>query len=41
MISFELLIEPVDRLHEYIHKVDDSFFLACILRLSSMGVIKI
>ena len=41
MISFELLIEPVDRLHEYIHKVDDSFFLACVLRLISMGLIKI
>lgn len=38
-VSFELLIEPIDRLHEYIHKVDDSYFLACILRLSSMGII--
>lgn len=41
MISFELLIEPIDRLHEYIHKVDDSFFLSCVVRLASMGIIKI
>lgn len=41
MISFELLIEPVEKLHEYIYKVDDSYFLACILRLVSIGVIKL
>ena len=41
MISFEVLVEPIDRLREYIHKVDDSFFLAIILRLSSLGIIKL
>jgi len=40
-ISFELLILPIDRLNEYIQKVDDSYFLACIARLANVGVVKI
>lgn len=40
-VSFELKIEPIERLHEYVNKVDDSFFLASVLRLVSLGIIKL
>lgn len=40
-ISFELKIEPIEKLHEYIHKVDDSFFLGVVLRLVSQGILQI
>lgn len=40
-ISFDLLIEPIERLREYIHKVDDSYFHVCVSRLLSMGIIKL
>ena len=40
-VSFQLVVEPIERLHEYIHKTDESFFLACILRLASLGIIKV
>lgn len=40
-ISFDLIIEPIDKLHEYINKVDDSFFLAAVARLTSIGTIKL
>ncbi len=40
-VSFELIIEPIERLREYIHKVDESFFLACVSRLLSMGVVNL
>jgi hypothetical protein len=40
-ISFELLIEPIEKLREYIHKVDDSYFHTCVTRLLSMGIINI
>ena len=40
-ISFRLVIEPIERIREYVHKSDESFFLACVLRLVSMGVIKL
>jgi hypothetical protein len=40
-VNFELVIEPIDRLREYIHKVDESFFLACVVRLISMGILSI
>jgi len=39
-IDFELIIEPIENLGQYIHKVDDSFFLASICRLISIGIIK-
>jgi len=39
-LDFELIVEPIDRLREYIHKVDESFFLACVIRLVSMGIIR-
>lgn len=38
-IEYKILIEPIEKIREYIHKVDESFFLACVLRLVSMGVI--
>jgi len=40
-IKFDVLIEPIERINEFIHKVDDSFFLACVSRLLSTGVIKL
>jgi len=40
-ISFEVLIEPIERINEYIHKADDSYFLACVARLTSTGFLKL
>ncbi|KKR69869.1 MAG: hypothetical protein UU12_C0035G0007, partial [Candidatus Woesebacteria bacterium GW2011_GWA2_40_7b] len=40
-IQYKLLIEPIDKLKDYVNKVDESYFLACILRLVSMGVINL
>lgn len=40
-VNFQLIVEPIDRIREYVHKTDESFFLACVLRLISMGIIKI
>ena len=39
-VEFQLVIEPIQHLGQYIHQVDDSFFLASICRLVSLGVIK-
>lgn len=40
-IQYKLLIEPIENIREYVNKVDESFFLACILRLISMRIVKI
>lgn len=40
-ISFETQIIPIERLREYLYKIDDSYFHTCIARLASMGVIKL
>lgn len=40
-IGFNLVVEPIEKLNEYINIVDDSYFLAIILRLSSMKIISI
>lgn len=39
-VDFKLIIEPIENLSQYIHKIHDSFFLACICRLISIGIIK-
>jgi len=39
--TFEVSINAIDRIGEFVEKVDDSFFLACVLRLSSRGIIKL
>lgn len=38
-ISFGLKIIPIKLLNDYVHTVEDSYFLACILRLVSIGII--
>lgn len=38
-ITFELLVVPIERLREFIHKVDESYFHACVTRLLSMGIL--
>lgn len=40
-ISFGLKIIPVEQLNEYVHKINDSYFLACILRLVSIGILNL
>lgn len=40
-IGFSLVIEPIEKLSEYIEKVDDSYFLACAVRLIAKGIVKI
>jgi hypothetical protein len=40
-VEFELVIEPIDRLREYVQKVDESFFLACVIRLVSLGFVSL
>lgn len=39
-ISFNLIIEPIEKIWEYVNKTDESFFLAVVARLTSMGIIK-
>lgn len=40
-ISFGVKIIPIKLLNEYVHKIDDSYFLACVVRLLATNVIKI
>lgn len=40
-VKFEMLIEPIDRLSEYVHKVDNGYFLAIITRLNALGIINL
>ena len=40
-VSFKVVVEPIDKLSQYINKVDDSFFLACVARLISQNIIKL
>ena len=40
-VKFEMLIEPIDRLGEYIHKVDNGYFLAIVARLNALGIINL
>lgn len=39
-ISFNLTIEPIEKIWEYTQKTDESFFLAIVARLKHLGVIR-
>jgi hypothetical protein len=39
--GFEIEIHPIERLLEYVAKSDDSFFLACVARLSALNIINL
>lgn len=38
-ISFNLIIEPIEAIWDYVEKTDESFFLAVVARLAAMGII--
>ena len=40
-VTFQLVVEPIERIREYVAKTDESFFLACVLRLVAQGVISL
>ncbi|HET7098705.1 MAG TPA: hypothetical protein VFI61_00490 [Patescibacteria group bacterium] len=39
-ISFNVVVEPIEKIWEYVEKTDESYFLACVARLASMGIIE-
>ncbi len=39
--TFELVIIPIEKMAQFVEKVDDSFFLACVSRLFARGIIKL
>ena len=40
-ISFSLVIEPIEKIWEYVNLTDESFFLGIVARLAEKGIIKL